>query len=532
MSRWEVDGREVTSHSLWRVIEDFENGQLSATERDELIGILEESRRARAIYLEYCELSALLQIKAATQAEEGMMPVVNDRRGQRRVLRWSVLAAAAVIALFAGLATFIQLSTTEPATVALEASSGSVWNIVGGREDDAPEISTLTEGSSLHLSSGTVILTLESGTRLVAQGPARIRFPKLEEPVIEEGWLWADTGSDSTELYISTTVLRFRDIGTRFGIRVRDDRKAELHVIEGIVEVLARKTGESTKVLPGRAGVAIGADGGMEGISLAADPFPGLPALLEASPRYATTILGQAPSGYWRLDEAEVGDIANEVAGAAMARYAQSSNANVAGVRPSPRLRGFEQGNMGAHFPGADVQSLIYHLDPGSGISPVEGAVSFWFRRNADIEAPEVLWYAGAPGGRGMGPEPEIHAFLSKVGQVRFFIEAGKEDVLLSSEAVVTDGQWHHVVASWKEHAVDLFLDGKRVARDSDYESAGWESIKGNNVRFGKTGSSQQTLPQDLHYFRGWADEIAVWDRALTEMEATLQYEAAVGSGS
>ena len=64
MSEWEIDGREVTSNSLWRVIEDFENGVLSESGREEFLHVLEDSRRARAVYLEYCELSALLQMKA------------------------------------------------------------------------------------------------------------------------------------------------------------------------------------------------------------------------------------------------------------------------------------------------------------------------------------------------------------------------------------------------------------------------------------------------------------------------------------
>jgi hypothetical protein len=531
MSDWEIDGREVSSNSLWRVIEDFENGALSPTGREELLQVLEDSRRARAIYLEYFELSALLQIKAATQDEEGTLPVLTDRRRQRRMLRLSVLAAAAVIGLFAVLAAFVALNPPEPRQAALAASEGSAWSITKDDDPD-PEIGVLSEGASLEVLSGTVMLELESGTCFVVQGPAMVRFPKLEEPVVEHGWLWADTGGKGGELEIRTNALRFRDIGTRFGVRMRGDRRVELHVIKGVVEVQVRKTGKMAKVLPGTAGFVIAANGSMEDTPPAVDPFPGLPALLKSRPMYATTVMGQAPSGYWRLDEARVGDMANQMAGGSTGVCAQSVDPIVAGVRPAAGFRGFELENLGAYLPGVDIQSLLYRLDSPAGVSPKEGAVAFWFRRDPDIDSAEVLWYAGVPEGGGLGPQDEMHAFLSDSGRVQFFMEAGKKDVLLSSPRSSTDGQWHHVVASWSRSAVELYVDGKLAARDEEFRPARGDNLTGVNVRFGKTGSGPAPATRDLGYFRGWVDEIALWSRALTGTEVDLQFRAAVGGAS
>jgi ferric-dicitrate binding protein FerR (iron transport regulator) len=527
MSEWKIDGREVSSTSLWRVIEDFENGALSPDAQEELLQILEESQRARAIYLKHFELTALLQIKAATQAEEGTLPVLNDRQRQRKVLRFSILAAAAVIALLAGFAAFVGLNAAVPRSAELTASEGSVWTIAKNGDDPKPTLEAVEEGSTLQVSSGTVVLELESGTRYVVQGPAKVRFPKLETPVLEHGWFWADTGLETEELEITTDTHWFRDIGTRFGIRVRDDQQVELHVFEGMVEVGTPTTGKKSKALPGNAGFVVAADGDLVDTALAVDPFPGLLDLLQAQPRYATTVMGQAPSGYWRLDETEVGSMINQVPGAPTGMCATSVDPHAAGMRPASGFFGFEEENRGAYLPGEDSQSVLYHLDSTAGVSLEEGSVAFWFRRSPDIETTEVLWYAGVPDGGGLGPQMEMHAFLSDAGRVQFFMENGKQDVLLSSSQNSADSQWHHVVASWRRGAVELYLDGQLAARDRGDRTTREHHLTGTNIRFGKTGSGRAPGPGDLGYFRGWVDEIALWNRALTETEVDLQFRAA-----
>jgi len=527
MSEWKIDGREVSPTSLWRVIEDFENGALSLEGQEELLRILEESHQARAIYLKHFELTALLQIKAATQAEEGTLPVLNDRLLQRKILRLSVLAAAAVIALLAGFAAFVGLNSPEPRSVALTASQGSAWTISENGDDPKPSLQAVEEGSTLHVSSGTVVLELESGTRFVVQGPAKVRFPKLETPVLEHGWLWTDTGAEAGELKITTDTHWFRDIGTRFGVRARDDQQVELHVFEGMVEVGTPTTGKKSKVLPGKTGFVIAADGELVDTALAVDPFPGLPDLLQAQPRYAPTVMGQAPSGYWRLDEAVVGNMTNQVPGAPAGMCATSVDPRAAGMRPASGFYGFEEGNRGAYLPGEDSQSVLYQLDSTAGVSLEEGSVAFWFRRAPDIETTEVLWYAGVPDGGGLGPQIEMHAFLSESGNLQFFIEDGEQDVLLSSSQNSTDNQWHHVVVSWRRAAVELYLDGQLAARDQSDRTKRDSHLTGTNIRFGKTGSGRAPGPGDLGYFRGWVDEIALWSRALTETEVDLQFRSA-----
>ena len=93
---------------------------------------------------------------------------------------------------------------------------------------------------------------------------------------------------------------------------------------------------------------------------------------------------------------------------------------------------------------------------------------------------------AGRSGG-GLGPDDEMHAYLGPEGRVRFFMENGRYDILLSSGRNVSDGMWHHVAASWGKDAVELFLDGKRVGRDSEFRQPSAGVFSGLDVRFGKS---------------------------------------------
>jgi len=200
-------------------------------------------------------------------------------------------------------------------------------------------------------------------------------------------------------------------------------------------------------------------------------------------------------------------------------------------VQPADGWHGFEAENRGVFLSGALDNSLVYNLDCPGGVSQREGAVAFWFRREPDVERAEVLWFAGLPGGSGLGPHDEMQAFLSEGGRLQFFMEDGRYDVLLSSPRRSDDGAWHHVVATWDLDEVELYLDGQLSSRDEEYRKAEGPSFKGVDVRLGKTGSgTDPKRGRDLMPFNGWVDELTLWRRALTPAEIRLQHRAAVGS--
>ena len=101
-------------------------------------------------------------------------------------------------------------------------------------------------------------------------------------------------------------------------------------------------------------------------------------------------------------------------------------------------------------------------------------------------------------------------------------MENGRYDVLITSEESIADGRWHHVATSWSPSSVDLYVDGKRVALDTEYRAMQQGILR--ELRFGCGPDGSTNAP-----FKGWIDEIALWDRALTPPEVQHQFRSARG---
>lgn len=761
-----IESRDGTidTGALWQLLQELEAGAIGLEQRDELMALIERSPAAQRAYLDYFEMAAILEAEATTHAEQGKLPVVGQARLPIRIFRRSVLAAAAVLILAAIVAALVMVKPPEPGHLTAAATADTKWMVDGEVQDPAVGEWTVAAGSTVQVWSGTVKLRLESGAAMVMQGPAQASFPELDKPVLKNGWLWIDSGDSDDPLEIDTPELLVRDIGTRFGVRVPEEGPAEVHLLEGAVEVFARSTGQKIATLkPEERGFAMTASGEMAGLVLARDPFPDLSDLLAAPANYPTTVRSQNPAGYWRMEDTTPGSLANEVPEGRVGHRPATVTMDEPGPGPGGGFHGFGEENHAARLPGASaraplalsttpihtgvlfrdefkgagslhgttpdvatgnvkwlaasspsnfaangafsgggsgssrggsatlafapVDGVIYTLDaslrgvtgnedwialgfahgqsaagnsssrfidgsvagrawmllkgtasgiptangsdenkaflgttgsnggiadgvafstftagshpdmdlrivldttggPGTwtatwyamrpaesrytmvrGASPLlnesitavgfavagggisgaiesfslladrkpsaapfprpvgeavrvsrkEGAVSFWIRRETSGKPREILWAAGE-----RKADDAIHAHLTADGRAGFFMENGRYDVMISSEKIVTDGQWHHLAASWNPSAVDLYVDGKRVARDTEFR--GMQQGILPEVRFGSGAAGSGAAP-----FSGWVDEIALWDRALTPAEVVHQFRSARG---
>jgi hypothetical protein len=83
---------------------------------------------------------------------------------------------------------------------------------------------------------------------------------------------------------------------------------------------------------------------------------------------------------------------------------------------------------------------------------------------------------------------------------------------VITSEEKLVDGRWHHLAASWSPNAADLYLNGRRVARELESR----ELLQGALPEL-QVGGAQQD--DETVSYTGDIDEFAVWDRALTKIE-------------
>ena len=87
------------------------------------------------------------------------------------------------------------------------------------------------------------------------------------------------------------------------------------------------------------------------------------------------------------------------------------------------------------------------------------------------------------------------------------------------SDVHYTPGRWHHVAAVKREPALTLYLDGNPVGSADDPTL--FQSPPGRLV-VGKLGVDPL---EHTRYFSGQIDEVAVYNRALSEKEVKQHYE-------
>jgi ferric-dicitrate binding protein FerR (iron transport regulator) len=359
MSGYETtDGRlDLTKFEL--ALQELEDGTLDPVERDDLMALIARSPAAQRTYLCHFEISSMLQAEAATHAEQGDLPKIARFDPPSRLFRRSLLAAAAVLVLAAAVAALIQVARPEIPELVLTAAPDTRWSVSGKSGDSDDQTTNVREGSTLRVTSGTLALRLESGARMVVQGPAHVSFPKLASPVLKSGWLWIDSAGSGEKFELSTPDLRIRNLGTRFGVRVPTEGPAEVHLIQGKLEVSSESVpGKTLELVPEDSGLAMIPHGEPTPVTLARDPFPEIAGLLAAPASYPATVLGQNPVSYWRLDDAPGSPLQNEVDGEAGGRARPGVSLD-AGPRADDDFAGFGTTNQAARLDGKTSDSRL-----------------------------------------------------------------------------------------------------------------------------------------------------------------------------
>ena len=260
---------------------------------------------------------------------------------------------------------------------------------------------------------------------------------------------------------------------------------------------------------------------------------------------YSETVIAQNPLVYWRFNDAPLaagGSVAAEVGGAmSQAKNASGVTEGIAG----PGLPGFEPGNTAFAYDGG-TNAVTYDLTgPGgsaTGLTSNAGSVSYWFRRpvvdtdpNTDDARTAVHFFGTdvtAVNNSADGfSNNTLHTWLTAGGRTGLYVDTQQAQTETSApyRYLYSDNNWHHVVATWNRAAGTLafYIDGGEggdEASGQTFVTSGvtWDSFNLTTDRFGKARFSSS------RFFLGEADELAIWDRALTETEALAQYTAAI----
>lgn len=179
---------------------------------------------------------------------EGLAP-----HGVGRLL-WPAMLVMAVVAVAAGmwwLRPWFQEDV--PADVAVATFSvDAVWSF-DGTTRNLGGATGVGSGSKLKLGQGRVSISLEPAVSAVIEGPAEVVFDSVDSLRLDRGRGYFHRGGTSGSLTVTTPRLTAVDSGTEFGLEVPGEGPDELHVTQGKVRVLSRKTNKEVMIEAGNA---------------------------------------------------------------------------------------------------------------------------------------------------------------------------------------------------------------------------------------------------------------------------------------
>lgn len=158
----------------------------------------------------------------------------------RRPLPWIAIAAAAAI-LAGGLFMTQKGLRERPATPGVArfvASSNAAWNT------KAPELNAPMSAGDYVLENGSIDLVFDGGARVSLSGPVDFSLKSHRHIHLRSGNLVARIPDEALGFIVTSPESEVVDLGTEFGLSVSDVGNTDVHVLDGLVEVLSN-TGTS-----------------------------------------------------------------------------------------------------------------------------------------------------------------------------------------------------------------------------------------------------------------------------------------------
>lgn len=163
------------------------------------------------------------------------LPTAESTRG--RTLRWALVAAAAALVV-AGLwsrqawRSGENMGATSNAVAMLNRVVDARW----GQQSAAPRLGAPLEAGWIRIESGLAQIVFYSGARVAIEGPTDLEIISPSEASCRSGRLTAEVPAQAHGFRINTPQGEVTDLGTTFGLEVRENA-TELHVFQGSVRV-------------------------------------------------------------------------------------------------------------------------------------------------------------------------------------------------------------------------------------------------------------------------------------------------------
>lgn len=419
-------------------LQDAFDGVLSEAEAEAFAEQLRSSPEALADYCDHAIMEAELRrqtagarwVPGAVATSDQLETYVRRRRGMLSI------AVATAVMLLGGLVLRMFWAPTIPA-VQVSLTPGSILSAANGSPLSGNE---LAAGESWTLGQGVVEIRFPNKVRALIDGPATLRIVAENRVEMNGGHAWFHVPAAAAGFRVVTPEFEVTDLGTAFGIDMREDLPPQVHCLQGLVEISARIGNRHSRVLAGGEAAVLRPNG--RWVGQAAD-----------FAKFRTTLPAEIPSltlglADVRGDEIPISGDLLGIDGAA-ARLIHPERARIVRDDAGPALE-LEGAYIESDWPGI------------SGSAPRTFAT--WCRLPVGYRPrtapPLALW--GNPA-TGWNRKFKI-AVVGNRQSTHLRVSFG--EIIINGTTDLADGQWHHLAVTYQGNDpagrpfVQMFVDG------------------------------------------------------------------------
>lgn len=387
----------------------------------------------------------------------------------------------------------------------------------------------------LNLIEGAVELTFDDGAQVVLEAPVEVELVSASRLWLQRGKMVAKVPEEAIGFTVSTAAGSIVDLGTEFGVGVTDTGDTQVQVMQGVVALAAKSSGENVPRLTLTEGQAryIQAEGSQ--ISKLEFDEQAYLRNVPSSP-YELAVMRDRPFAYWRFDG--TGNAVESI-GRVESNSPLGSGVSLVGLAGQAQV-----GSAAAEFSGAHDGIMLSDL--ASELLKRDFTLEAWVK---PIEIPESTgamrilsnFYssAGIRGGWGFGVADERFVGAQIPRRVLLFTMHGVYDSI--STQTMTFGEWTHLAVTVDSRAQPaMYINGSEViefCRDWKTNKDSYKPIPKNANYTDVDVTSKNPFLIGRHppianegnppeAWHGSIDELAVFTRVLTPAEILEHYQA------
>lgn len=332
--------------------------------------------------------------------------------------------------------------------------------------------SRLGFGENVKLQSGLVKIAFDGRAEVILEGPAEFCIESPMSARLVSGRLSATVTDKGHGFTIYGPSMRVLDLGTEFGLCVNEEGKGQVHVFKGEVDVaLTRQDGRTVRsqLLTQHKAAAVDSSSGQM-VDMRIDPAEFIRTFdasdLDITREYVQTIKTLRPIAYWRFEYFDEGRVLNEMSD----RYHGHSPTQLV-------LSPDTQNKTLAVDQRRDDRQYMTVAEPFTELVNSDMSMEFWIKPDEPQWTTPVMLFYPIPALGAPEPVARLVEFLpagrphhaQKSNLIRLLNRLPAtwnfaDGTNVYSPIEYQPGKWHHIVGTYSDSMMRLFLNGQEVA--------------------------------------------------------------------